>query len=75
MDSPAERVYVIKEGRVRVMMAMARQIVHLQETLESVVSRPEASRLTSLSLSMQDQADRTPDGPPCRRPPTRISGR
>ena len=128
VDSPAERVYVIKEGRVRlyhlsaqgqevttavlgagqlfglgslfgkssqathaepvqesyvcdanapdflqmlakhpllmarVMMAMARQIVHLQDTLESVVSRPVASRLASLFLSMQDQADRTPDG-------------
>jgi CRP/FNR family transcriptional regulator len=128
VDSPAERVYVIKEGRVRlyhlsaqgqevttavlgagqlfglgslfgkssqathaepiqesyvcdanapdflqmlakhpllmarVMMAMARQIVHLQETLESVVSRPVASRLASVILSMQDQADRTPEG-------------
>jgi CRP/FNR family transcriptional regulator len=46
----------------RVMMAMARQIVHLQETLESVVSRPVASRLASVILSMQDQADRTPEG-------------
>jgi CRP/FNR family transcriptional regulator len=46
----------------RVMMAMAKQIVHLQETLESVVSRPVAGRLASFFVSMLDQAERTPEG-------------
>lgn len=46
----------------RVMMAMAKQIVHLQDTLESVVSQPVAGRLASLVVSMIDQGERTPEG-------------
>ena len=46
----------------RVMMAMAKQIVHLEETLESVVARPVASRLASLVNSMVDEAEPTPEG-------------
>lgn len=46
----------------RVMMAMAKQIVHLQETLESVVSQPVAGRLAALVVSMLDQGEQMPEG-------------
>ena len=46
----------------RVMIAMAKQIVHLQDTLESVVSQPVAARLAALVVSMLDQGEPTPDG-------------
>ena len=46
----------------RVMMAMAKQIVHLQDTLESVVSQPVAGRLATLVISMSEQAEKTSEG-------------
>ncbi len=47
----------------KVMMAMAKQIFRLEETIESVVSRPVAGRLAGLVVSMLDQAESTPEGP------------
>ena len=46
----------------RVMMAMAKQIVHLQDTLESVVSQPVAGRLATLVISMSEQGEKTSEG-------------
>jgi CRP-like cAMP-binding protein len=47
----------------KVLMAMAKQIFRLEETIESIVSRPVAGRLASLLVSMLDQAESTPEGP------------
>jgi CRP/FNR family transcriptional regulator, cyclic AMP receptor protein len=47
----------------RVMMAMAKQLVRLQETLESVLSQPVSGRLASLIVSMLDQAESSHEGP------------
>jgi len=47
----------------KVLMAMAKQIFRLEETIESIVSRPVAGRLAGLVVSMLDQAETTPEGP------------
>jgi len=47
----------------KVLMAMAKQIFHLEDTIENIVSRPVAGRLAGLVLSMLDQAEATPEGP------------
>jgi len=47
----------------KVMMAMAKQIFRLEETIESIVSRPVAGRLAALVVSMLDQAEATHEGP------------
>jgi CRP/FNR family transcriptional regulator, cyclic AMP receptor protein len=46
----------------KVMMAMARQMLRLESTIESIVSRPVAGRLADLVLSLAEQADRSPNG-------------
>jgi len=46
----------------RVMMAMARQMVRLESTIESIASRPVAGRLADLVISLGEQSERSPNG-------------
>jgi CRP-like cAMP-binding protein len=46
----------------KVMMAMARQMLRLESTIESIVSQPVAGRLAELLLNLDDQAAPSPDG-------------
>jgi CRP/FNR family transcriptional regulator, cyclic AMP receptor protein len=46
----------------RVMMAMARQMIRLESTIESIVSRPVAGRLADLIIALAEQADRSASG-------------
>jgi CRP-like cAMP-binding protein len=46
----------------KVMMAMARQMIRLESTIESIVSRPVAGRLADLLVTLAEQADRSPNG-------------
>jgi len=46
----------------KVMMAMARQMIRLESTIESIVSRPVAGRLADLVITLAEQAERSPDG-------------
>jgi CRP-like cAMP-binding protein len=42
----------------KVMMAMARQMLRLESTIESIVSRPVAARLAELLIALAEQAER-----------------
>jgi CRP-like cAMP-binding protein len=46
----------------KVMMAMARQMIRLESTIESIVSRPVAGRLADLVITLSEQAERSPNG-------------
>jgi CRP-like cAMP-binding protein len=46
----------------KVVMGMAQQIFHLEETLESMAYKPVASRLATLLVSLLDEGEQTPDG-------------
>jgi CRP/FNR family transcriptional regulator, cyclic AMP receptor protein len=46
----------------KVMMAMARQMIRLESTIESIVSRPVAGRLADLVITLAEQAERGPNG-------------
>jgi CRP/FNR family cyclic AMP-dependent transcriptional regulator len=46
----------------KVMMAMARQMIRLESTIESIVSRPVAGRLADLVITLAEQAERSPSG-------------
>src|SRR5258708_1146191 len=46
----------------KVMMAMARQMIRLESTIESIVSRPVAGRLADLVITLTDPADRSAKG-------------
>src|SRR5258708_26144001 len=46
----------------RVMMAMARQIIRRESTIESIVSRPVAARLADLLITLAEQAERSSKG-------------
>jgi CRP/FNR family transcriptional regulator, cyclic AMP receptor protein len=46
----------------KVMMAMARQMIRLESTIESIVSRPVAGRLADLVIALAEQAERSPSG-------------
>jgi CRP/FNR family transcriptional regulator, cyclic AMP receptor protein len=46
----------------KVMMAMARQMIRLESTIESIVSRPVAGRLADLIIALAEQADRRASG-------------
>jgi CRP-like cAMP-binding protein len=46
----------------KVMMAMARQMIRLESTIESIVSRPVAGRLADLVITLTDQAERNANG-------------
>jgi CRP-like cAMP-binding protein len=46
----------------KVMMAMARQMIRLESTIESIVSRPVAGRLADLMVTLAEQAERTSSG-------------
>jgi CRP-like cAMP-binding protein len=43
----------------KVMMAMARQMLRLESTIESIVSRPVAARLAELLIALAEQAERS----------------
>ncbi len=59
----------------KVLMAMAKQIFRLEETIESIVSRPVAGRLAGLVVSMVDQAESTPAAPLLRPVPHEEMGK
>jgi CRP-like cAMP-binding protein len=44
------------------MMAMARQMLRLESTIESIVSRPVAARLAELLITLAEQAERSSSG-------------
>jgi CRP-like cAMP-binding protein len=46
----------------KVMMAMARQMIRLESTIENIVSRPVAGRLADLMMTLAEQVERSPDG-------------
>lgn len=46
----------------KVMMAMARQMLRLESTIESIVSRPVAARLADLLITLAEQAERSSNG-------------
>ena len=46
----------------KVMMAMARQMLRLESTIESMASRPVAGRLAELVITLAEQAERSPNG-------------
>jgi CRP-like cAMP-binding protein len=46
----------------KVMMAMARQMLRLESTIESVVSRPVAARLADLVITLAEQAEPSSNG-------------
>jgi CRP-like cAMP-binding protein len=46
----------------KVMMAMARQMIRLESTIESIVSRPVAGRLADLMITLAEQAERSTNG-------------
>jgi CRP-like cAMP-binding protein len=46
----------------KVMMAMARQMLRLESTIESIVSRPVAARLAELLITLAEQAERSSSG-------------
>ncbi len=46
----------------KVMMAMARQMLRLESTIESIVSRPVAARLADLVITLAEEAERSPSG-------------
>jgi CRP-like cAMP-binding protein len=46
----------------KVMMAMARQMIRLESTIESIVSRPVAGRLGDLLITLAEETERNPDG-------------
>lgn len=46
----------------KVMMAMARQMIRLESTIETIVSRPVAGRLADLVITLAEQAERSPNG-------------
>jgi CRP-like cAMP-binding protein len=46
----------------KVMMAMARQMIRLESTIESIVSRPVAGRLADLMVTLAEQAEQTSSG-------------
>jgi CRP-like cAMP-binding protein len=46
----------------KVMMAMARQMLRLESTIESIVSRPVAARLADLVITLAEQAERSSNG-------------
>jgi CRP-like cAMP-binding protein len=46
----------------KVMMAMARQMLRLESTIESIVSRPVAARLADLLITLAEQAERSSSG-------------
>ncbi len=46
----------------KVMMVMARQMVRLESTIESIASRPVAGRLADLIINLAEQAERSRDG-------------
>lgn len=46
----------------KVMMAMARQMIRLESTIESIVSRPVAGRLADLLVTLAEQGERNPGG-------------
>ncbi len=46
----------------RVVMVMARQIFHLEQTIESIASQPVGRRLAGLLLSMQESGQPVPGG-------------
>lgn len=45
----------------KVMMAMARQMIRLESTIESIVSRPVAGRLADLLITLAEQAEASPN--------------
>jgi CRP-like cAMP-binding protein len=46
----------------KVMMAMARQMLRLESTIESIVSQPVAARLANLVITLAEEAERSPNG-------------
>jgi CRP-like cAMP-binding protein len=46
----------------KVMMAMARQMLRLESTIESIVSRPVAARLAELLITLAEQAELSSNG-------------
>ena len=46
----------------KVMMAMARQMIRLESTIESIVTRPVAGRLADLLIGLAEQAEPRPNG-------------
>jgi CRP-like cAMP-binding protein len=46
----------------KVMMAMARQMIRLESTIESIVSRPVAGRLADLVITLTEQGERSSNG-------------
>ena len=46
----------------KVMMAMARQMIRLESTIESIVSRSVAGRLADLVITLSEQAERSRNG-------------
>ncbi len=46
----------------KVMMAMARQMLRLESTIESIVSRPVAARLADLVITLAEPAERSANG-------------
>jgi CRP-like cAMP-binding protein len=46
----------------KVMMAMARQMIRLESTIESIVSRPVAGRLVDLMIALAEQTEPSPKG-------------
>ena len=46
----------------KVMMAMARQMLRLESTIESIVSQPVAARLANLVITLAEEAERSPSG-------------
>jgi len=46
----------------KVMMAMARQMIRLESTIESIVSRPVAGRLADLVITLAEQGERSSNG-------------
>src|SRR5258708_4328778 len=46
----------------KIMMAMARQMIRLESTIESIVSRPVAGRLADLVMTLAEEAERSPNG-------------
>jgi CRP-like cAMP-binding protein len=46
----------------KVMMAMARQMLRLESTIESIVSRPVAARLAELLMTLAEQAELSSNG-------------
>src|SRR5260370_38891412 len=46
----------------KIMMAMARQIIRLEATIDNIVSRPVASRLPDLVMDLAEDAAHSPNG-------------